>query len=333
MTVELGIIGAGAIAREHVAAYGRLPGAAVRAVVDHHPERARALAALAGAPRWGTDLALVLDDPEVRAVDICTPPDSHAGLAVAAAGRGKAIHVEKPVTLSVAEFDAMADAASRAGIPLMVGQTARFQPVNLELRRALAEDVVGPLRALHVTWYAGHVWPNGWRGWQLDPARCGGHLVHNGVHALDLAVWLFGDRPVRVFARGFQSFAPAMPTPDSFHIVVRFAGGGMALLEISYALRERGDALRRVVAVGERGTLAHGTEGEPRLASDAARLPSPSLEDAMVAQLRHWLAVVRGEEEPIVRYEEVRETLAAALAAQESFDTGRAVSLAAVARG
>ena len=333
MTVALGIIGAGAVAREHVAAYSRLPGASVRCVVDRHPERARALAALAGAPRWGADPEMVLRDPLVRAVDVCTPPDSHADFAVAAARRGKAIHVEKPVALSVAEFDAMADAAAGTGVPLMVGQTARFQPVNVELRRALREGAVGPLRALHVTWYAGHVWPNGWQGWQLDPARCGGHLVHNGVHALDLAVWLFGDTPVRVFARGFRSFAPTMPTPDSFHIVARFAGGGMALLEISYALRERGDSLRRVVAIGERGTLEHSTEVEPRLASDAARLPSPAIEDAMVHQLRHWLAVLRGEEEPIVRHEEVRATLAAALAAQESFDTGRAVEIGAVARG
>lgn len=326
MTLAIALIGAGGIAREHIAAYARIPGVRVSHVVDTDAGRAQSLATPLGAA-WSTDAAACLA-ADVAAVDICTPSETHAALAIAAAERGKAIHVEKPAALSLADFDAMVAAAERHGVPLMIGQTARFQPVNAEIAREIAAGAIGRLRVLHVTWYAGHVWAGGWRAWQLDPARSGGHPLHNGIHALDLAVWLFHRRPTRVFARGFRTFAPTMGIPDSFHITVRFNDGSVALLEISYALRTRGDSLRRILAVGELGSLSHSTEDDPGVSSDGVHLPSPSVEDAMYHQLRHWIGTLHGSEEPIVRTAEVRSALAAALAAQASLERGNAVTIA-----
>ena len=136
--------------------------------------------------------------PEIDAVDICTASDSHAALTIAAARAGKHVHVEKPAALALADFDAMAAAIDAAGVSLLVGQTARFQPVNREFAAGIAEGLIGRPRMVHILWYTGHVWPDGWRGWQLDPARSGGHPVHNGVHAIDLAIWLLGAVPTRV---------------------------------------------------------------------------------------------------------------------------------------
>jgi predicted dehydrogenase len=327
MTIGIALIGAGAVARDHVAALHRLDGVRVLHVVDLDPARARAVAALAGGAVWATTPDEALADARVTAVDVCTPPDSHAVFAIAAAERGKAVHIEKPVAPTMPEAEAMLATASRHGVPFMVGQTTRFQPVHRELAAAIADGAVGRVRALHTSWYAGHVWQGGWNAWQLDPARCGGHLVQNGVHAIDLAVWLLGATPVRVFARGLPTFAPRMPTPDTFHVTIRFDDDSLALLEWSYALRNRGEQLRRIVAIGERGSLHHSSEYEPALTSDAVRLPPPSTDDAMFRQLSHWVAVLRGEEEPIVRPDEVRATLAAALAGRRSLETGRAVTL------
>lgn len=329
--VAVAIIGAGAIAREHVAAYARIPGARVTHVVDTDATRARSLAAQAGAT-WTPEIVGVLAAPDVDAVDICTPSGMHAALTIAAAEHGKAVHVEKPAALTLADFDAMVTTTEAHGVPLMVGQTARFQPINAEIAREIAAGTIGRLRVLHVTWYAGHVWADGWRAWQLDVARSGGHPMHNGIHALDLAVWLFGRAPTRVFARGFRTFAPTTGIPDSFHMTVRFDDGSFALLEIAYALRERGDALRRILAVGEHGSLSHSTEDDPALSAAAIHLPSPAIEDAMYHQLRHWVATLAGDEEPIVTAPQVRMVLATALAAQESLETGTAVPVAGDAR-
>jgi len=325
--VNVALIGAGAIAREHLAVYQSIPGVSIGSVVDHDPARAQTLATAAGGVPWSTDAATAFADPTITSVDICTPPDTHAALTIAAAKSGKAIHLEKPAALSLADFDAMVLAAEQANVPLMVGQTLRFQPVHQEVAAAIAAGAIGRLRLLHLTRYAGHVWPGGWDAWQLDPARCGGHPVHNGVHAIDLAVWLMAAPPVRVFARGFRTVAPAMTTPDSFHVTLRFADDSLALLDWSYALRTRGQILGRIVATGESGSIHHTTESEPDLASDSARLPSPALAGAFDAQLRHWVAVIRGEATPIVRNDQVRNALAAALAAQDSLETGRAIDL------
>lgn len=327
----IAIIGAGGIARDHLAAYARMPDVRVSHVADLDAGRARGLAAQAGAD-WATDPAGIFACEEVDAVDICTSTESHAALTIAAAEHGKQVHVEKPAALSLAEFDAMAAAAARHGVGLMVGQTARFQPVHREVAAGIAEGLIGRPRLVHVLWYVGHAWPDGWRSWQLDVARSGGHPVHNGIHAIDLATWLLDARPVRVFARGFRSFAPAMGTPDSFHVTVRFDNGSMALLEISYALRARGEHLRRILVVGEAGSLHHTTQDDPDLVSDAAKPVPQAIENALHRQLAHWVATLQGREEPIVTLPQVRAALAAALAAQRSLKTGEAIALGEVAR-
>lgn len=318
MSTRVAIVGAGAIAQDHVRAMRRVPGLEVAAVMDRDIGKARALAALAGSARAADDLDAMLQADDVDAVDVCVPPDAHARTSIAAARHGKHVHVEKPVALGLDDLEAMLAAADSHGVSLTVGQTARFQPAHMAAKRQIACGAIGAPRALHVTWYAHHLWPRGWRAWQLDPARCGGHLVHNGVHALDLAVWLLDDTPVRVFARGWCGFAPEMPTPDSFHIIVRFAGGGLATLEISYALRRPGDQLRRLLVIGERGAQVQVTDTEPGGIEPAATA------DAMRHQFAHWARVLRGQEPALVRRDQVRSVLAAALAAQAAYTSGRA---------
>lgn len=328
---RVGIIGAGAIARDHVNAFASLPGVEVAQVVDRHPARAEALARLAGDASWETDFGAMLADASIDAIDICTSPDSHAELTIAAARAGKAIHLEKPVALHLSEVDPMLDAVAEAGVPFLVGQTTRFQPVHLEIAESIQAGVIGAPRALHASFYAGHLWPGGWRAWQLDIERCGGHLMHNGIHAIDLATWLMGSRPVRVFARGMKTFTPGMPTPDSFHIILRFENGAMATLEWSYALHTRGDFLRRIAVFGEDGTLHHSTQGEIDVVSDAGRPVAIGTLGAFEHQMRHFVDVLNGAE-PIVTPEQVRGAFAAAEAAQESYATGRVINFGVVAR-
>jgi len=118
--------------------------------------------------------------------------------------------------------------------------------------------------------------------------------------------------PARVFAPTVRSFEPTTSTPDSFLITIRFADHSLALLEWSYALRARDEILGRIVVTGETGRIHHTTESEPNLSSDAARLVSPALAGGFDAQLRHWVAVLRGDEAPIVRHGQVRHALVGA---------------------
>lgn len=321
----MAVIGSGNIAKDHVIALKAVGEVEIAYVYGSDLGRAQALAALAPGAVATTDLTRVLDDSRVVGVDIVNATPDHAPFTIRAGRVGKHVHVEKPAALNLADFDAMVDATSSTS--LMVGQTVRFQPSVAEIARSVRAGDIGNPRLAHVSWYTGYVWPGGWRGWQLDRDKSGGHPVHNGSHCLDLAVWLFQRRPVRVFARSFPSYASGMPVHDSFHLTVRFDDDSLALLEISYALRKHADVLRRVVVAGSDGTLAHSTQDDLGLTSDGARPAPSSVEGAMGAQLSHWIDVVTGRAEPIVRVDEVRAALATGLAAQESLDTGRAVEI------
>lgn len=329
MTFSVAVLGTGAFAREHLLALRRIPEVRVTHVAGSSLERATELAALVPGAIGTTDLAAVVADPAVDGVDVCNATPDHARWTIAAGRARKHVHVDKPATLTLADFDEMVAATEGNGRTLMVGQTVRFQPAVAELAAQAASGGIGDPRLLHITWYTGHVWPGGWRGWQLDIAKSGGHPVHNGTHALDLAVWLMGSEPVEVFGRDFPTFAAEMTMPDSFHLLVRFANGALAVIELCYALTQPGRFLRRVLLSGTEGTLLHDTDAEPGLASPRHAAPPSSLDDALCTQLQHWVRATQGVEPMIVTTAQARAALAAAIAGQESLRSGRPVSVAA----
>lgn len=325
--VGIAVYGSGAIARDHVAALARVHGARVTHVVGSDLARARSVAALAPGCIATVRAQDALTDPAVAGVVVCGPTRDHPARALAAIAAGKHVIVEKPPARSLNDFDAIVAAAQSAGVRVMVGQTARFQPAVRALAAAAQEGEIGTPTLLHLTWYVGHVWPGGWHGWQLDPAHSGGHLVHNGMHPLDLAIWLLGSRPVRVFVRGWCTHAPDMPTPDSFHLTARFADGGLALAELSYGLRRPGDALRRMMLAGSTGILAHHTAEDATLGGTPITVSHGSTADALYHQAVHAAAVIAGQVQPLITLDQSRAALAAALAAQRSLETGKPVEI------
>lgn len=325
--LEITVVGTGGFAVEHLQALRHEPRLRVRWVAGTDAARTAEVARLVGA-RPTTDIHAAVTDPAVHAVDVVNATPGHAPWTIAAGRAGKHVHVDKPAALSLAQLDEMI--AATAGTSLMVGQTVRFQPAVARLAQAARDGQVGTPRLLHITWYTGHAWPGGWRSWQLDPALSGGHPVHNGTHILDAATWLLGSAPTEVFTRGFRTFSPDMESPDSFVVQLRTEDGALATLELCYALRQRGDMLRRMVLVGTQGSLRHSTETEPGLSSDAARPAPLSLENALRDQLSHWADVITGAAEPVVRTTEVRAALAGALAAQRSLVTGRRVHVSEI---
>lgn len=325
---RVALVGAGKIAEDHCEAISTTTGLALVRVVDRHAERARALGARYGAG-FSTDVASLYTN-EVDAVVICTTPDSHAALAVQAVTSGKAVLVEKPVALDLAAAERLLDTAAAEGQVVLVGQTARFQPAHLEVAAAVAGGGVGRPRLLHLSWYTGHRWPAGWRGWQMDPTRSGGHVLHNGIHALDLATWLLQDTPATVFARPLRTWAADMPTPDTFHVVVSFTGGSKAVIEVSYALRSPGILRRRLYLAGTEGSALVSVESSPGPADDRL-FPPAGIEEAMRLQYAHFRDVLLEGKHPVTASWEVRAALAGAVAAQRSADSGLPVTVEAVA--
>lgn len=327
--LNIAIVGSGAIAQEHLAAYRELGDLAhVVMIVSSDPDRGRALATQFPGARTTTNIDEALDDGGIDAIDICGHTLDHASRAARALRSGKHVLIEKPPALTLDEFDRIAAATTADGPIAMVGQTVRFQPAMTSIIDRVDAGEIGTVSLVHISWYVAHVWPRAWRGWQLDNVRSGGHLIHNGMHSIDLALRLLDEQPVSVFTRGWSTYSPDLPTPDSFHLLLRCTGGGLAVLETSYGLRPPAQPVRRIVVSGAHGTLSHSTTTEAELFNPVLAGTPPSVVGAMVHEIRAWLtAIATGGPSPIPLHAS-RTALATAIAAQASLDQGVPIAVA-----
>jgi predicted dehydrogenase len=144
MDRELGfaIIGTGMVAGYHARAIAQTPGTRLVTLVASGPERAAQAAARFGAP-CDYDLEAVLARDDVDAVCVCTPSGLHAPQAVAAARAGKHVLVEKPLALSLADADAMIEAARAAGVLLAVALQRRTDPDFAAVKAAVEAGELG----------------------------------------------------------------------------------------------------------------------------------------------------------------------------------------------
>lgn len=321
--LNIAIAGSGAIAGAHLDAYLALDGVRVTAIVTSDETRGLALAARAPGARVTLDLDEVLADESIIGVDVCGHTQRHVPVAVAALQAGKHVLVEKPPAITLERFDQLVVAARNSGLVAMIGQTVRFQPTISSIIESVDAGSIGRPALVHISWYVAHVWPRAWRGWQLDPLRSGGHLIHNGMHPIDLAIKLLADRPREVFCRGWATYSPDLPTPDSFQVLMRCEQGGLASMETSYALRPPADPVRRIVVAGNAGTIAHSTTDEVELFNPTMAGVPASIDNAMRNEVDAWLAAVRGERPTPITLDHSRMALAAAIAAEASLQSGR----------
>jgi predicted dehydrogenase/threonine dehydrogenase-like Zn-dependent dehydrogenase len=173
-----------------------------------------------------TDEGEVFDNPQIDAVVSITRHDLHARHVIRAIQGGKAIFVEKPLCLTQEELAqierALAEAGDRAPL-LMVGFNRRFSPAAAEVRRFFA-DATSPL-AVSIRFNAG---PLPSDHWLQDDAEGGGRIIGEACHGLDLATFLVGSPPVRVFAESIASPHAATTTDDQCFITLRHANGSIS---------------------------------------------------------------------------------------------------------
>ena len=169
------------------------------AVANHREASARAFAERHGIPRVTTDWEALARDPAIDAAVVATPNALHAPQSIALLEAGKHVLVEKPMATTVAECDAMNDAATRGGASLMVAHCWRFHPDVQAMRERIVAGELGEI--VKTRGYGVHA---GWgpSGWFADKALAGGGALPDmGVHAIDTVRYLLGDPdPGRVCA-------------------------------------------------------------------------------------------------------------------------------------
>lgn len=187
--MNFAIIGAGAIARLRKTAIDAMTGSEVTGIFDLDPDRARSLAASA---RVYGALDDVLADDRVETVVICTPPNTHEEIAVAALQAARNVIVEKPMAPSPEACKRMIAAARAAGRVLTVGFNHRYFPAIKDLRASIASGRLGELS--HVRGYTGHGGLAEFKAeWMYSKdVMGGGALLDNGIHMIDLVHYLMG---------------------------------------------------------------------------------------------------------------------------------------------
>ena len=326
MAVRVGIIGLG-IGLRHLEEYRRLQGAQVGAVADFDLEKARQVAARYGLRAYGDGVAM-MDEEKLDAVSICTPPASHRLLTEAAAARGLHVLCEKPMAPTLADCDAMIAACQRAGVTLLLGFKKRSAPPFRFLKEQ--EKEWGPPLVLDVRYQLGPVL----KGWFWDEADGGGPFVENTAHAFDMLRFLCGE-PARVYAEGTSFFSPVAGAASEAACTIRFRNGAIASLAAGMAgIWGYDESERWVVSYGALNAELFGPFDVPRQLR-LMRRDGQTIEERWWAeasgwpeQMAHFLACVRGQEQPRATGEDGRAALALSLAVKESIRSGKVVELA-----
>lgn len=202
-TLNVAMIGGGFMGKAHSIAYAGMPmffwpAPAMpyrKTLVDVHEEMAQTAASRYGFEKWSTDWRSVVEDPEIDIIDIVTPNDSHAEIAIAAAQNGKHIMCEKPLARTAEEAKQMLDAVKAAGVKHMVAFNYRRTPAIALAKKYIEEGALGKILNFRGTylqdWSAD---PNSPLSWRFQKSIAGsGALGDIGTHVIDMARYLVGD--------------------------------------------------------------------------------------------------------------------------------------------
>ncbi len=206
-------------------------------------DKTEAAARAYGWDEAATDWHEVIGRPDIHVIDVCTPGDSHAEIAIAAARAGKVVFCEKPLANTVKDAERMLAAVERAGVPHMICHNYRRVPAVCLARQIIEEGRIGKIRHFRGTylqdWITDPAFPLVWR---LDRRKAGsGALGDIGSHVVDLARMLVGE--IAEVSGITETFIKTRPLPDNPSrkgrvtvddaavAAVRFANGAIGSIE------------------------------------------------------------------------------------------------------
>lgn len=197
--INWGIIGCGDVTEvKSGPAFKKVPGSALVAVMRRDAAKAADYASRHQVPKWYDNAEALIQDPDVHAIYIATPPDVHEAYALAAIKAGKPVYVEKPMAVSYSASQTMFTAANKAGVKLTVAHYRRQWPMFKQLKQLLEQKVIGKPRLVRLEFYkqapTSIELADPKNAWRVNPAIAGGGLFHDlAPHQLDILYYLFGD--------------------------------------------------------------------------------------------------------------------------------------------
>ncbi|TKC05985.1 Gfo/Idh/MocA family protein [Pedobacter frigoris] len=195
--IKWGIIGCGDVTEvKSGPAFNKIENSSLVAVMRRDRLKAQDYAVRHGVPKWYDNADLLINDPEINAIYIATPPLQHEDYTIKALAAGKPVYVEKPMALNAAAAIRMKAASEEYGVKLCIAHYRRAQPMFIKIKDLLHEKAIGDVRFAQLQMLqpiASDVIATSETSWRLNPAISGGGLFHDlAPHQLDLMVYFFG---------------------------------------------------------------------------------------------------------------------------------------------
>jgi predicted dehydrogenase len=344
MPTQIGILG---FAHGHVGTYcsiwkKRPDDVRLVAGWDHDAARGASAREQFGIELAGSPTAL-LSRGDVDAVVIGAETSRHAELCELAAQAGKAIVLQKPMALTLAEADRIVAAVKKHAVPFTIAWQMRVDEQNLKMKQLVDEKILGRIftvRRRHAL--STHLWPGFDNSWHVKPELNRGMWADDASHAIDFLLWLMG-KPQTVMAEIDTLLNPKVPD-DNGAALYRYADGTLGEISCSFTCLA-GENTTEII--GENGVVIQNfgdavSSGSPRIPDEAglkwilkgqkewtiSDIASPPNQGVRIAALAApLLQFLRGQRPPICTAEEGRTSLAMTLACYESAASGRRVEI------
>lgn len=299
--INWGIIGCGDVTEvKSGPAFNKIPHSTLVAVMRRDAAKAADYAHRHDVPAWYNDADALINDPNVNAIYVATPPDSHADYAIRAMRAGKPVYVEKPMALNVAECDAMNQVSRETGVPLFTAYYRRAMPYFLTVKELVDTGTIGELRAvsMRVHWLPPSADNDAAQpGWRVSPDVSGGGYFHDlAAHQFDFLEYALG--PISAAAGMSRNQAGLYAADDM--VVANFAFASGALGTGSWCFT--GSAERRseqTQFIGSKGTITFsffgGTTIELDTATGTETITVPHPEHVQQPLIEQIVAALRGE--------------------------------------
>ncbi len=270
-----------------------------------------------------TELEAALDH-QPDAVIVANPTSLHLEVAIPAAERGCHLLLEKPISHSMDSVDQLQKAVQRGGGQVLVGFQFRFHPGLRKIKELLSASTSPIGKPLSARAHWGEYLPD-WHPWEdyrqgySARAELGGGVILTLCHPLDYLRWLLGDvEALWAFAGRLGNLS--LDLEDTAEIGLRFADNTLGSVHLDYNQRPSAHTLE---IVGSQGTIRwDNADGAVHLHHEKWHVfpvpPSFERNDLFLAEMRHFQAVVRGEEEPLCSLDDGLQALRLALAARQS---------------
>lgn len=251
-TVTFAIIGCGDVTEKKSGpAFQKVAGSRLKTVMRRDEAKLRDYAARHRVPHYTTDYLEIINDPEIDAVYIATPPSTHCFYTLEAARHGKAVYVEKPMAMTVDECRQMVEACDRAGVPLFTAYYRRGMEKFITIKHLIDGGKLGEIQSVSYQYACPVPAVNPSRNWLMDPAVAGGGMLYDvGSHMVDTLRFLFGEVGA---ARGSSAnTSGAYGVNDDHSFTMAFESGLHADMRLCFCAQENRD---EAVVQGAKGSL------------------------------------------------------------------------------